>query len=241
MNKPLLTVEQLSAGYGDIQVLWDVDVSVNSGEIVCLVGSNGAGKSTLLKTISGLIQPSSGRVVFDDKDLTHATAKEIVQAGIAHVPEGRRLFGPLTVLDNLLLGAYLRTDQNEIRRDVERMYEIFPILAKRRKQQAGTMSGGEQQMCAIARGLMARPRLLMIDELSLGLAPQVVEMLSDIITGIAKDGLAVLLVEQDVMTAFDLASKAVVIDTGKVSITGPTADLKYDTSIREAYMGLPSS
>lgn len=241
MNKTLLNVERLCAGYGDIQVLWDVDISVNSSEIVCLVGSNGAGKSTLLKTISGLIRPSSGRVIFEEKDLTNASAKDIVQAGIAHVPEGRRLFGPLSVLDNLLLGAYLRTDQNEIRRDVEKMYEIFPILAKRRKQQAGTMSGGEQQMCAIARGLMARPRLLMIDELSLGLAPQVVEMLSDIISNIAKDGLAVLLVEQDVMTAFDLADKAIVIDTGRVSTTGPTDDLKNDASIREAYMGLPSS
>lgn len=238
MDKPLLEVKDVMSGYGDVNVLWDVSFSIARGETVCLVGSNGAGKTTLLRTISGLLKPTQGSIRFQGQDITQATPRDILEAGIAHVPEGRRLFGPMSVADNLLMGAYLRTDQAEIKRDLEHMYELFPILAQRRDQAAGTMSGGEQQMCAIARGIMGRPVLLMIDELSLGLAPQVVERLGEVVRQITKEGLSVLLVEQDVMTAFELADKGVVLDTGRVSLQGPTAELGQNAAVREAYMGL---
>ncbi|MGA0571557.1 ABC transporter ATP-binding protein [Variovorax sp. VNK109] len=237
MNEPLLKVESLVSGYGDITVLHDIGFEIAQGETVCLVGSNGAGKSTLLRTLSGLLAPK-GSIHFDGQDITRWTPQQILAAGIAHVPEGRRLFGPMSVIDNLRMGAYLRTDKAEIERDLEKMQTLFPILAERRSQAAGTMSGGEQQMCAIARGMMSRPRLLMIDELSLGLAPQVVELLGDVIRRIASEGLAVLLVEQDVMTAFELATKGIVLDTGRISLAGPTSQLSQDPAVRHAYMGL---
>jgi branched-chain amino acid transport system ATP-binding protein len=238
MPEPLLTVENVVSGYGDVRVLWGVSLEVAAGETVCLIGSNGAGKTTLLATISGLIRAESGRIRFCGRDLSRASPRQVLQAGIAHVPEGRRLFGPMSVLDNLLMGAYLRDDKTEVRSDLERVFELFPVLAARRHQAAGTLSGGEQQMCAIARGMMSRPRLLMIDELSLGLAPQVVEQLGGVIGQITRGGLSVLLVEQDVMTAFELASRAIVLDTGRISLQGPVAELAHDSSIREAYMGI---
>ena len=212
-----LSVSALQAGYGDVQVLWDVSLEVGAGEIVCVVGSNGAGKTTALRCLSGLLPARAGEMRVDGADLTHAVPAARLDAGIAHVPEGRRLFAAMSVRDNLLMGAYRRADKAEIQRDLDRVYGLFPILAERRRQDAGTLSGGEQQMCAIGRGLMARPSLLMIDELSLGLAPRAVELLTDALLDINRAGLAILLVEQDVMAALDISHRAVVIDRGRVT------------------------
>jgi branched-chain amino acid transport system ATP-binding protein len=237
--EPLFEVKRLESGYGDIQVLWGVDLEVKRGEIVCLIGSNGAGKTTLLKTISGLVPVKSGSIRMDGVDLTNATSDQILAAGIAQVPEGRRLFRTMTVRDNLLMGAYLR-DRNDpgIKEDLEHVYSIFPRLAERRLQDAGTMSGGEQQMCAIARGIMSRPKLLMIDELSLGLAPKAVDELSEALRAFNKDGVSILLVEQDVMTALDLADRGYVVDRGKVSMSGTSKELGSAPEVREAYIGV---
>ncbi len=236
-SKPKLAVQALQAGYGDVQVLWDISLEVFPGEIVCIVGSNGAGKSTFLRCASGLIVPRGGRFTIDGKDMSRAGPAVILQSGVAHVPEGRRLFQAMSVRDNLLMGAYLRNDKAEVLRDLEKIYEIFPILADRRNQSGGTLSGGEQQMCAIGRGIMGRPELLMIDELSLGLAPRAVELLTDALRRINKAGLAILLIEQDVMNALELADRAYVFDRGRVVKSGISADIAKDPAVREAYMG----
>jgi branched-chain amino acid transport system ATP-binding protein len=234
----LLSIEALESGYGDVQVLWGVDLEVAAGSITCIVGSNGAGKTTLLRTISGLVKTRAGRISFGGQDLTGASPDKVLAGGIAHVPEGRRLFRGLSVADNLLLGAYLRrAAPGEIAQDLETVYSIFPILRERRHQDATTLSGGEQQMCAIGRGIMSRPQLLLIDELSLGLAPKAVESLSDALRNVNAAGITILLVEQDVLTAFDLAATAYVVDMGQVIKSGPTAALVDDPAIREAYMG----
>jgi branched-chain amino acid transport system ATP-binding protein len=237
MADALLEVRGLAAGYGDVQVLWDVSLAVPRGEIVGLVGSNGAGKSTLMRVVSGLIAPRSGSIRFDGAEIAGASPDRILAAGIAHVPEGRRLFSAMSVRDNLLMGAYLRDDKAAIAQDLERMYAMFPILKTRATQDAGTLSGGEQQMCAIARGLMGRPRLLLVDELSLGLAPAVVDQLCDALRALNRDGLAMLVVEQDVATALELANRAFVMDTGRVTRSGTSAALRDDPAIREAYLG----
>jgi branched-chain amino acid transport system ATP-binding protein len=238
MAEPILTVEGLAAGYGDVRVLWDINLAVAAGEITCIVGSNGAGKTTLLRTISGLVPASAGRIAFQGEDTTALAADQILARGIAHVPEGRRLFRGLTVYDNLLLGAYLRKDSAEVQRDLDYVFTLFPILRERQKQDATTLSGGEQQMCAIGRGIMSRPKLLMIDELSLGLAPRLVERLSEALIEINRNGLTILLVEQDVMTAFEIARHALIIETGRVSMTGTTAALADNPAIRQAYLGM---
>ena len=239
MAEPLLHVQNLCAGYGQVQVLWGTDLTVERGSIACLVGSNGAGKSTLLRALSGLIKPSGGRVHLGNRDLTNAAPDEILSAGIAHVPEGRRLFKGLSVRDNLLLGAYLRREPMiDLERDLEKIYRLFPILGERQRQDATTLSGGEQQMCAIGRGMMARPRLLMIDELSLGLAPRVVERIAEVLREINGSGLTILLVEQDVATAFELADQAYVLETGRISVAGATSVLADDPRIRQAYLGM---
>jgi branched-chain amino acid transport system ATP-binding protein len=235
---PKLAVRSLQAGYGDVQVLWDVTFEVPAGEVVCVIGSNGAGKTTCLRCLSGIVPVTSGTIAVDGRDLTGATPSDFVRAGVAHVPEGRRLFAAMSVHDNLLMGAYLRDDKAGIASDLDRVYAMFPILADRRRQDAGTLSGGEQQMCAIGRGLMARPSLLMIDELSLGLAPRVVETLSESLRAINQGGVAILLVEQDVMNALELSDRAFVIDRGRVTASGPSAELARDPAIREAFMGL---
>ena len=235
---PKLKVSHLQAGYGDVQVLWDISLEVAPGELVCLIGSNGAGKTTLLRCISGILAVSSGSIEADGRDMTRASPSGFVQAGIAHVPEGRRLFSAMSVRDNLLMGAYLRDDKDAVTADLERVYAMFPILADRRRQDAGTLSGGEQQMCAIGRGIMAKPSLLMIDELSLGLAPRAVELLVERLRDINRSGVAILLVEQDVMNALELADRAYVINRGSVSRSGDAKTLAADPSIREAYMGL---
>lgn len=235
---PKLLVSNLQAGYGDVQVLWDISLEVKAGELVCLIGSNGAGKTTLLRCLSGVLGTTSGTIAVDGRDMTNAPSAALVQAGIAHVPEGRRLFSAMSVRDNLLMGAYLRDDKHAIAADLERVYAMFPILADRRRQDAGTMSGGEQQMCAIGRGLMAAPSLLMIDELSLGLAPRAVELLIERLRDINRSGVAILLVEQDVVTALELADRGYVINRGQVSMSGASQTLLADPTIREAYMGL---
>ena len=238
MAEPLLKIEGLSAGYGDVRVLWGIDASVDAGEIVCIVGSNGAGKTTLLWTISGVVRPSAGRIYFSGEDITGMPPDAVLARGIAHVPEGRRLFRGLSVRDNLLLGAYLRRDKAEVLNDLDFIFGLFPILRERQWQDATTLSGGEQQMCAIGRGIMSRPKLLMIDELSLGLAPRIVEQLSHVLIEINKAGITILLVEQDVMTAFEIARYAFVIETGRVGLSGTTAALAQDPTIRQAYLGL---
>jgi branched-chain amino acid transport system ATP-binding protein len=233
-----LSVRNLQAGYGDVQVLWDVTLEVAAEELACIIGSNGAGKTTLMRCLSGLVVPTSGELTVDSRSMLGASPADFVRAGIAHVPEGRRLFSAMSIRDNLLMGAYLRSDRAAIARDLDRVYSMFPILGERRRQDAGTLSGGEQQMCAIGRGLMAAPSLLLIDELSLGLAPRLVEELSESIRAVNKSGVAVLLVEQDVMNALELASRAYVIDHGRVTTAGASKDLASDPAIREAYMGL---
>jgi branched-chain amino acid transport system ATP-binding protein len=235
---PKLSVSHVQAGYGDVQVLWDISLEVAAGELVCLIGSNGAGKTTFLRCISGILPVTAGSILVDGRDMSNASPSAFVKAGIAHVPEGRRLFSAMSVRDNLLMGAYLRDDRESVAADLDRVYAMFPILADRRRQDAGTMSGGEQQMCAIGRGLMAKPSLLMIDELSLGLAPRAVELLVERLRDINRSGVAILLVEQDVMNALELADRAYVINRGSVSMSGPAKALAADPSIREAYMGL---
>lgn len=238
MADAFLTIDKLQSGYGDVQVLWDISVAVERGGITCIVGSNGAGKTTLLRTISGLLKPRGGSIRLDGAEIGGLDPDGVLMRGIAHVPEGRRLFKGLTVQDNLLLGAYLRRDRPEIEADLNFVYDMFPILKERRKQDATTLSGGEQQMCAIGRGLLSRPKLLMIDELSLGLAPRLVEKLGESLIEINRTGLTILLVEQDVLTAFEIARHAFVIETGRVSMAGTTADLGENPKIREAYMGI---
>ena len=238
MSDPLLQIEGLQAGYGDVQVLWDVTIRVMPGEITCIVGSNGAGKTTLLRTVSGLIQPRAGSIHLQGQELAGESADAVLGAGIAHVPEGRRLFKGMSVRDNLLLGAYLRRDRQEVEQDLEFVLDTFPILKERAHQDATTMSGGEQQMCAIGRGIMSRPKLLMIDELSLGLAPRLVDTLGEALQAVNRTGLTILLVEQDVITALELASTGFVIETGRVTMTGSADALADDPRIKEAYMGL---
>ncbi len=238
MAEALLRIAGLDAGYGDVQVLWGIDLAVPRGEISCLVGSNGAGKTTLMRAVSGLADVRGGAVDFDGRALAGATPEAVLGAGIAHVPEGRRLFSAMSVRDNLLMGAYLRRDgRAAIEADLEKAFAMFPILRQRQAQAAGTLSGGEQQMCAIARGLMGRPRLLLIDELSLGLAPRVVDELCERLRLLNREGLTILVVEQDVAIALELSSTAFVMDTGRVTRSGPSAALAGDPAIREAYLG----
>jgi branched-chain amino acid transport system ATP-binding protein len=239
MSEKLFRAEVLTAGYGDIQVLWGVDLDVEGEEIVCLVGSNGAGKSTLLKCVSGLLPATAGRILMKGTDLSHATPDQVLEAGIAQVPEGRRLFSAMSVKNNLLMGAYLRRDgQEAIKKDLDFVFQLFPILGERRGQAAGTLSGGEQQMCAVARGIMSKPDLLMIDELSLGLAPLLVERLGKALLDINRTGISIVLVEQDVTAAFELSRRGFVLESGRVVLSGPTAELSKNPMVQEAYMGI---
>ena len=231
----MLEVEDLQAGYGRIDVLWEVGLGVREGEIVSLVGSNGAGKTTLLRVISGVIAPSAGTVRWQGTVISGRPPEEVVSLGIAHVPEGRRLFSGLTVRENLIIGAYSRRDGES---DIDRMVHLFPRLGERLDQVAGSLSGGEQQMCAIARGLMARPKLLMIDELSLGLAPKLVDQLLERLKEIPEDGTSILLVEQDVDAALRLAQRAYAMETGRIVVEGTGEQLLNDPRVREAYLGV---
>jgi branched-chain amino acid transport system ATP-binding protein len=233
----LLSVKDLSAGYGGMPVLRKISIEVKRGEIVALVGSNGAGKTTMLRALSRVIA-CQGTILFEGCDLIPMTSDQAFKAGLVQVPEGRQLFDRMSVSDNLLMGAYLRSDNAETMRDLDRMYSLFPRLGERKSQLAGSMSGGEQQMCAMARALMARPILLMIDEMSLGLAPVVVEQLIQVLSAIRQDGVTVLLVEQDVHTALSIADRGYVMETGSIVHSGPAQVLITDPAVREAYLGI---
>ncbi|MFZ0767512.1 MAG: ABC transporter ATP-binding protein [Bradyrhizobium sp.] len=238
MTSPLLQVNDLAVGYGDVQVVWKVDLSVAQGSVVALIGSNGAGKTTILRALSGLLQPIRGRIVLAGETMKASEPLDLVRRGIVHVPEGRRLFAGLSVLDNLMLGAYQRKDRGAIASDIERVFALFPRLRERRRQDAVTLSGGEQQMCAIGRGLMAAPRLLLIDELSLGLAPKVVDELIEALRKVNAEGTSLLVVEQDVATALEFADHAYVIDQGRTVAGGPSAEISRDPAVRTAYLGI---
>jgi branched-chain amino acid transport system ATP-binding protein len=236
-TEDVLRVEHLSAGYGDTQVLWDISFDVQPGEIVAIIGSNGAGKSTLLGAVSGLVRTWSGSVSYAGHDLTGRSADRLVSAGIVQVPQGRRLFGSMSVEENLLMGAYLRTD-NEVKSDLEKMLVLLPRLRERFGYLAGHLSGGEQQQVAIARALMARPKVLLIDEMSLGLAPVLVDQLLDIIKEIHASGVAIVMVEQDVQTALEISTRAYVLETGRFTLAGPSNELLDDPKVKKAYLGV---
>lgn len=233
----LLSVENLRAGYGAVEVLRGVDIRISHGELIALLGSNGAGKTTLNAVMSGLLAPRSGRVIFDGEDLTGVHYRRIVQAGLIQVPEGRKVFPNLTVLENLELGAFTRARQR-LSENIDRVFETFPRLRERMAQLAGTMSGGEQQMLAIGRGLMAEPKLLILDEPSLGLSPLLVEELFTLIAKLRTDGLAILLVEQNVGQSLDIADRAYVMENGTIRFSGTATELLASDTLRQAYFGV---
>jgi len=233
----MLTIEKVQVGYGKVQALWDVTLEVPDGEIVALVGANGAGKTTLLKTVSGLLRRQSGSITYDGKHIEEASPPDIVKHGIVHIPEGRRLFPEMTVIDNLLMGAYTIPQSDRPQR-LERVFNVFPVLKERRKQIAGTLSGGEQQMVAIGRGLMAGPKLLMLDEPSLGLSPLLVEEVFLVITEINRLGVTVLLVEQNTQHALTIAHKGFVMELGRIALSGSGDELLANANVRKAYLGL---
>lgn len=235
---PLLSVRALSSAYGRVQALWDVSFEVAEGRIVTLVGSNGAGKTTTLRTLSGLIPATGGSIQFDGHELTRLSSDRIVGLGVVHVPEGRLLWPDMTVEENLELGAYLPRAKAARRDSLARAYDLFPRLKERRQQYAGTLSGGERQMCAIARGLMALPRLLMLDEPSLGLAPRLVAEVFEIVLRLQREGITVLLVEQNVTRALQIAQHGYVLELGRVTLAGTGADLLDNPHVREAYLGV---
>ncbi|NMD72585.1 ABC transporter ATP-binding protein [Bacillus sp. DNRA2] len=233
----MLKVDSINVYYGNIQALKGVSLEINKGEIVTLIGANGAGKSTLLKTISGLLKPKQGEILYENTAIGGKPAQAIVKKGISHVPEGRRVFANMSVEENLELGAYLRKDKVGIQEDFDKVFQLFPRLNERRKQQAGTLSGGEQQMLAMGRALMARPKLLLLDEPSMGLAPILVKTIFDIIKMINKDGTTILLVEQNANMALSIAHRAYVIETGRVVISGTAEELNASDQVKQAYLG----
>lgn len=233
----MLNINRLHTHYGNIPILKGVSLEVREGEIVTLIGANGAGKSTLLKTISGLIRPSGGEISFLNKHIQGAPPEKIVKMGISHMPEGRRIFSRLTTEENLQMGAFLRSDYQEIAADLESVYTRFPILKERRGQLAGTLSGGEQQMLAIGRSLMAKPALLLMDEPSLGLAPRLVREIFKIIQEINQKGVTILLVEQNAHLALEVASRGYVLETGRIVLSGKASDLAQNQAVQEAYLG----
>jgi len=233
----MLELERVFAGYGPVAALREVSLEVYAGELVCLVGGNGAGKTTTLKTISGLVRPSAGRILLDGREIQGLRPDEILRRGIAHCPEGRRVFPYMTVAENLAMGAYVRRDAAAVAADLEQTYARFPVLGERRGQVAGTLSGGEQQMLAIGRALMARPRLVLFDEPSLGLAPTVTETVFGIIAEIQRAGTTVFMVEQNAALALRVASRAYVMENGVIAMTGPAEALRRDEHVRRAYLG----
>jgi branched-chain amino acid transport system ATP-binding protein len=233
----MLRLEGVRAAYGPVEALRGIDLEVRAGELVCLLGGNGAGKSTTLRAISGLVRPTAGRILFEDRALTGAEPAAVLAAGIAHCPEGRRVFPYLSVDENLAMGAYVRRDRHGVAQDLERVCAHFPILAERRRQAAGTLSGGEQQMLAIGRALMARPKLILFDEPSLGLAPTVVETTFAIIADIRRQGTTVLMVEQNAYLALQMADRGYVMETGRIVLSGPARELMADENVKRAYLG----
>jgi branched-chain amino acid transport system ATP-binding protein len=237
METPLLEVRNLSVNYGGIQALQAVSLAVYPGEVVTLIGANGAGKSTTLRAISRIVNPRAGQIIYDDHDITRLRPDEVVRRGIAQSPEGRRMLARQSVYDNLLLGAYTRADKAEVQADIERQFQRFPRLKERRAQLAGTLSGGEQQMLAIARALMSRPRLLLLDEPSLGLAPIIVREIFSIIDDLRATGATILLVEQNANLALQHADRGYVLETGQITTSGRGAELLQDDRVRRAYLG----
>lgn len=233
----MLKVSDLRVSYGAIKAIQGISFDVKEGEIISLIGSNGAGKTTTLQSLSNIIQKESGSVFFYDKDITKVSSDEIVKMGLVHVPEGRRVFSNMTVKENLDIGAYTRKDKDGIRKDRYRVFELFPRLAERMKQYAGTLSGGEQQMLAIGRGLMARPKLLLLDEPSMGLAPILVDEIFSIVKSINREGVTILLVEQNAFKALALANRGYILETGKIIKTGTGEELVNDPAVKSAYLG----
>ena len=233
----LLEIKDLEVNYGVIKAIKGVSFDVNEGEIIALIGANGAGKTTILHTITGLIQAKKGSIVFDGKELTKTPPHKIVSMGMAHVPEGRRIFQQLSVLENLKLGAYTRKDKSEIASTLKMVYERFPRLEERKNQVAGTLSGGEQQLLAMGRALMSKPRIILMDEPSMGLSPLLVSEIFDIIKVINESGTTVLLVEQNAKKALSIADRAYVLETGKITLSGDAKDLINDESVKKAYLG----
>jgi branched-chain amino acid transport system ATP-binding protein len=233
----MLEINDLSVNYGGIKALEQVSLRVETGEIVTLIGANGAGKTTTLKTISRLLTAKTGRIIYQGQDITHLPPHEIVKRGIAHSPEGRRILARQTVLTNLQLGAYTRSDRRGVKSDMEEQWQLFPRLSERREQLAGTLSGGEQQMLAIARALMSRPKLLLLDEPSLGLAPQIVREIFSIIRQLNESGVTILLVEQNANLALETANRGYVLEAGRLTIAGEAGDLLRDERVKQAYLG----
>lgn len=233
----MLKVEDINVYYGNIQALEGISLEIHQGEIVTLIGANGAGKSTLLKTVSGILKPKQGKILYEGNVINGKAAQTIVKQGISHVPEGRRVFANMTVEENLQLGAFLRKDKNGIKQDMEKVYELFPRLLERLKQQAGTLSGGEQQMLAMGRALMAKPKLLLLDEPSMGLAPLLVKTIFRIIEEINKAGTTILLVEQNANLALSIADRAYVVETGRIVLSGDAAELTSSEQVKMAYLG----
>ena len=233
----MLEIKNIETFYGKIQALKGITFNIKKGEIVSLIGANGAGKTTTLLTISGIVKPKKGEIFYNGERIDTLSPDTIVMKGISHVPEGRRVFPYLTVAENLMLGAYLRKDKEEIKNDLERIFKIFPILKERYKQDAGTLSGGEQQMLAIARGLMSKPEVLLLDEPSLGLAPKIVELIFEIILEINKSSGTILLVEQNANMALKISNRAYVLETGKITLQGEASDLLNNEEVKKAYLG----
>ena len=233
----MLELRNIHTYYGSIRAVRGISIIVNNGEMVCLIGANGAGKSTTLMTTSGIYTPVEGSIYFEDQDITQTSAEDRVALGISQVPEGRLIFADMTVLENLELGAYTRKDKQGIREDIDKMFQFFPVLRERQKQRGGSLSGGEQQMLAIGRALMCRPRLLLLDEPSLGLAPLIVKQIFEIIQQINADGTTILLVEQNAQIALQVTNRGYVMETGEITIEGASADLLADESVRQAYLG----
>ena len=234
----MLKIDKLNFAYGDLKVLWDVDLEVHQGEIVTVVGANGAGKSTTLKNISRLVKPASGTITFNGQDLSKLQSHHVVEAGLIQVPEGRRIFPEMTVMENLRMGSYVKSTRGDRQKNTDWVFELFPRLKEREKQLGGTMSGGEQQMLAIARGLMANPKVLLLDEPSLGLSPLLVKNIFDIITGINKEGVTILLVEQNVYQSLRISHRAYVMETGRVVLTGKGDELLNNDHIKKAFLGM---
>ncbi len=233
----MLAVEDIVTAYGQIVALKGVSLHVEAGEVVCLLGANGAGKSTLINTVSGILRPRSGRVLFNGTDITGQKTSRVAGMGMTEVPEGRGIFAQMSVQENLLMGAHLRSDKAEVERDVQATYARFPVLAERRRNKAGVLSGGEQQMLALARALMARPKLLLLDEPSMGLAPLMVEAVFENIKQIAASGMTILLVEQNARLALEISDRAYVLENGEMAMSGPASELMQSDMVREAYLG----
>jgi len=233
----MLKVEDINVYYGAIHAIKGISLEVEKGEIVTLIGANGAGKSTILRTISGLLKPKTGKIDFEGQNIAGIAAQHIVKSGISQVPEGRRIFANMTVMENLDLGAYVRSDKAGIQEDLKMVFSRFPRLEERKTQEAGTLSGGEQQMLAMGRALMSRPRLLLLDEPSMGLAPLLIKEIFSIIQDINKTGTTVLLVEQNANMALSIANRAYVLETGRITLAGPAKDLAASEAVRKAYLG----